>query len=113
MLVLAAGLGGCGDGQPTSPGLLADDCLKSVSLASLPQAIRACDAVVRTYPRNPLPLRDRALLLSLDGNEAKACRDLHRARDLVSAQPLTTTSRRLLADLLVSLRSCPSQDGQP
>jgi len=106
-------LSGCADVEPTGPKLRPDDCLKAMTLATLPAAIQACDAVIRAYPGNPMPRQDRALLLSLQGLETKACRDLDDAMVLTRQQPATATTRRRLADLAVSLRVCPDRTRRP
>lgn len=106
-LLLALGLAGCSDTESTGPKLHPDDCLKTMSLAALPAAIKACDAVIQAYPHDPLPLKDRALLWSLKGDEIKACRDLHRALGLAAKPSSTTANLRMLDDLKVSLRACP------
>ena len=112
-LLLAASLVGCGDGEPTGPKLHPQDCLKAMSLATLPAAIQACDAVIQAYPRDPLPRKDRALLWSLQGEDTKACKDLEQARSLAAQQPTSAASRRMLADLMVSLRPCHNGALQP
>lgn len=106
-LLLALGLAGCSDTEPTGPKLHPDDCLKTMSLATLPAAIKACNAVIQTYPRDPLPLKDRALLWSLKGDEVRACHDLHQALVLAAKPTSTTTNQRILDDLSISLRACP------
>ncbi|MFM8525120.1 MAG: tetratricopeptide repeat protein [Cyanobacteriota bacterium] len=104
-LSLTLGLVGCSDPEPTGPKLHPDDCLKTMSLSALPTAIQACDSVIQAYPHNPLPLRDRALLWSLKGDDVRACRDLRRALAL-ARQAGTGTNQRMLDDLRVSLRTC-------
>jgi regulator of sirC expression with transglutaminase-like and TPR domain len=112
VLVLITGLTGCSSVEPTAPKLRPDDCLKAINLAALPAAIGTCDAVIGAYPKDPTPLKDRALLWSLQGDETKACRDLHQAEVLARRQPPTPSSRSMLADLAVSLRSCPDRSQQ-
>ena len=112
--MLLAGLAGYSDSEPTGPKLAPDDCLKAMSLATLPQAIQACNAVIQAYPHDPLPLKDRALLWSLQGEEAKGCLDLKQALALAGKQPATAASRRMIEDLAVSLRGCrPARANQP
>lgn len=108
-LLLASALSGCSEVEPTGPKLRPDDCLRAINLADLPAAVQACDAVIAAYPNEPMPLKDRALLLSLQGDEAMACRDLHRALALARRQPPSPSSQRMLADLAVSLRTCPGR----
>lgn len=112
-LLLATGLVACNDGEPTGPKLHPEDCLKAMTLATLPAAIQACDAVVRAYPRDPLPRRDRALLWSLQGQEIRACQDLEQARSLAAQPPTSADARRILADVMVSLKSCRNRALQP
>lgn len=108
MLLLASGLTACEDREPSGPSLNPDDCLKAMTLASLPAAIKACDAVIQAYPKNPLPLKDRALLWSLKGDDIRSCNDLVQARGLARRLPASASNRRILEDLEVSLRSCRS-----
>jgi hypothetical protein len=107
VVLLATGLAGCSDVEPTGPKLRPDDCLKAINLAALPAAIATCDAVIGAYPNDPTPFKDRALLWSLQGDETKSCRDLHQAQVLARRQPPSPSSKGMLSDLKVSLRSCP------
>ena len=66
----------CGESDLPQRSLQADDCLREVNLQQLPQAIRRCDQVVARFPRDPAPRNERALLLSLNGQDQAACREI-------------------------------------
>lgn len=113
ILLLAGGICGCGGPETTGPTHHPDDCMKATRLDALPAAIQACDAVVRAYPDDPRPRKDRALVWSLRGDEVRACADLNQALDLTETQPAGPTRTRMRSDLQISLRSCPGRGTPP
>jgi hypothetical protein len=91
----------CGESDLPQRSLQADDCLREVNLQQLPQAIRRCDQVVARFPRDPAPRNERALLLSLNGQDQAACRESAAALALArqaspgSVDPLLASELRM------------------
>ena len=79
-LVTACGPAPTPQAQVPDPG----DCLNAVAIDQLEGAITRCDAVVAAHPRDPRPLNDRALLLSLAHRQGAACQDTAKAAALLA-----------------------------
>ncbi len=75
----------CGP-APTPQARIPDpgDCLNAVAIDQLEGAIARCDAVVAAHPRDPRPVNDRALLLSLAHRQGAACQDTAKAAALMA-----------------------------
>ena len=79
-LVTACGPAPTPQAQVPDPG----DCLNAVAIDQLEGAIARCDAMVAAHPRDPRPLNDRALLLSLAHRQGAACQDTAKAAALLA-----------------------------
>ena len=79
-LVTACGPAPTPQAQVPDPG----DCLNAVAIDQLEGAIARCDAVVAAHPRDPRPVNDRALLLSLAHRQGAACQDTAKAAALLA-----------------------------
>ena len=79
-LVTACGPAPTPQAQVPEPG----DCLNAVAIDQLEGAITRCDAVVAAHPRDPRPLNDRALLLSLAHRQGAACQATAKAAALLA-----------------------------
>lgn len=86
-LLSCLALAGCGATpvDPASNSAQPGDCLQAVEYKRLQKAIARCNAVVSAHPKHPQPRNDRALLYSLQGNTAAACRDSQEASRLLKA----------------------------
>ena len=102
-------LGGCVSAPP-DPGkrvLAPGDCLRKIEINQLGEAIRRCNAVVAAMPQDPQPRNDRALLHSLAGDNAEACRDSLAAAALLARQPKGSQRDRLMVEeIAMRRRSC-------
>jgi hypothetical protein len=105
-LLLIVLLGGCAEEPLPQRPITREDCLKTVKLEELPDALRQCDRVVAAFPRDPGPLNERFLLHTLAGNTTAACRDIARATVLAAAIPKDKLDPILRQDLEVRSRSC-------
>ena len=79
-LVTACGPAPTPQAQVPDPG----DCLNAVAIDQLEGAIARGDAVVAAPPRDPRPVNDRALLLSLAHRQGAACQDTAKAAALLA-----------------------------
>lgn len=98
----------CGEAPLPQRELRSDDCLRDVELDRLAEQIRRCDAVVARFPRNPTPLNERYLLLSLAGRDREACADIRRAIDLARTARPGTVDQQLRLDLKLRGDLCSS-----
>lgn len=72
----------------------------------LKEAIARCDRVVKTFPRNPLPLNERFVLHTLAGDDRAACRDIALAAALAARLPAAKVDPLLREDLKLRQASC-------
>ncbi|MFM8545530.1 MAG: hypothetical protein ACKOCA_02475 [Vulcanococcus sp.] len=101
-------LGGC-ISAPPEPGQRAaspGDCLRKVQIDQLEGALQRCNAVVTALPLEAQPRNDRALLYSLAGNNAAACRDSLAAAELLKRQGKTRPDQVLMEEINLRRRSC-------
>ena len=114
-MLLAVGgvLAGCAEQPLPQRAISRDDCLRELSLATLEERLRECDAVVAAFPSDPGPLNDRYLLHSLAGNDQAACADLRKAISLARSIPEGTLDEQLRIDLEVREQLCDSKPGGP
>ena len=101
-------LGGC-ISAPPEPGqriVGQGDCLRKVQIAQIDGAIQRCNAVVAALPNEPQPRNDRALLHSLAGNNAAACRDSFAAAELLKRQGSKRPDAVLVEEIQLRQRSC-------
>ena len=96
----------CGESDLPQRSLQADDCLREVNLQQLPQAIRRCDQVVARFPRDPAPRNERALLLSLNGQDQAACRESAAALALARQASRGSVDPLLASELRMRHQSC-------
>ena len=82
------------------------DCLREIKLDKLVESIKRCDAVVATFPSDPIPLNERFLLHSLAGDNEAACRDIAKARILANKLPVDQVDALLRNNLKVRSESC-------
>lgn len=75
-------------------------------MEAIEEALRRCDRVVTTFPRDPQPLNERFLLHSLRGDVAKACRDITAASKLAAKVPADQLDPLLRQDLRLRTASC-------
>jgi hypothetical protein len=99
-------LGGCAEEALPQRRTTPDDCLRSVEVTKLDEAIKRCDRVVASFPQEPLPLNERFLLHSLKGDNRAACSDIRRADALVRRLPAQQIDRLLRNDIKLRLASC-------
>jgi len=107
-LGLALLLGGCLSAPPEPGQRIAapGDCLRQVRIAELDAALQRCNAVVAALPNEPQPRNDRALLHSLAGNNAAACRDSVAAANLLKRQGSQRHDAVLVEEIQLRQRSC-------
>ncbi len=86
--------------------LTVDDCLRHVELDRIQEALQRCDEVVKSFPREPQPLNERFLLHSLAGDDAAACQDIAKAKEVASKVPPNKLDRLLRNDLQLRSASC-------
>lgn len=107
-LGLALLLGGC-ISAPPEPGQRAagpGDCLRKVQIDQLEEALQRCNAVVTALPQEAQARNDRALLHSLAGNNAAACRDSFAAAELMKRQRTSRPDPVLVEEIKLRQRSC-------
>lgn len=105
-LLLIGLLGGCAEEPLPQRRLRVDDCLQDVHMDQLKQAIARCDRVVKTFPRNPLPLNERFVLHTLAGDDRAACRDIALAAAVAARLPAARVDPLLREDLKLRQASC-------
>lgn len=93
--------------QPATPpqadiGTTPLSCLEDFALNRLSDVLERCNTMVGSMPGQPEPLRNRALVLSLDGQHDRACGDVKQAMDLLTA----TSDPMLLHELTVRQATC-------
>ncbi len=100
-------LGGCISAPPEPGQRIAapGDCLRKVEIAQLDAALQRCNAVVAALPNEPQPRNDRALLHSLAGNNAAACRDSFAAAELLKRQGSKRPDAVLVEEIQLRQRS--------
>jgi len=98
----------CGEAPLPERELRSDDCLRDVQLDKLPEQIRRCDRVVARFPRNPAPLNERYLLLSLAGQDRKACADIRKAIELARRASPGSVDPQLRLELKLRGELCSS-----
>jgi len=96
----------CSEAELPQRSVQADDCLRDVQLEQLPQALKRCDQVVARYPRDPAPRNERALLLSLNGQDQAACREIEAAHDLARQARPGSVDPLLASELRMRRQSC-------
>jgi hypothetical protein len=77
-----------------------------VQIDDLEGALQRCNAVVAALPQEAQPRNDRALLHSLAGNNAAACRDSFAAAELLKRQRTTRPDPVLVEDIKLRRSSC-------
>jgi hypothetical protein len=83
-----------------------DDCLRDMQLDQLQQALKRCDQVVARYPQDPAPRNERALLLSLNGQDQAACREIEAAHALARQARPGSVDPLLASELKMRRQSC-------
>jgi hypothetical protein len=90
------------------------DCLRQVEMKRLKRALERCDGVVEAHPNHPQPRNDRALLLSLSGDNRAACRDSKAAATLLARFPKTPAVDPLLVEEInLRSKSCSTLTSAP
>jgi hypothetical protein len=110
-LVIAALLTACAEEPLPQRRINRSDCLRTIDLDHLPEALRRCDAVVAAFPKDPGPLNDRFLLLTLADKDGAACQDIRKAATLARALPTSKIDQQLRHDLALRLADCPATPG--
>jgi hypothetical protein len=105
-LTLALVLAGCGGDVTSVRRIQADDCLREVKLNHLERAIQRCDRVVAAFPTDPVPLNERFVLHTLQGNSPAACRDNAHALALARQLPPERLPLQLRTELEARRQSC-------
>ena len=103
LLILASG---CSEEPLPKRQISRQDCLREIKLNKLEDSIKRCDAVVATFPSDPIPLNERFLLHSLAGNNEAACRDIAKAKVLANKLPVDQVDALLRNNLKVRSESC-------
>ena len=94
MLLAAVLMAGCQSKQPATPANpptpLVSSCLGGFRMNDLELMVRRCDEAIEQTPDQADLHRDRALVLTLLGHQAKACEDVAIAVALLkrSSQPV-------------------------
>ena len=94
MLLVAVLMAGCQSKQPATPANtptpLISSCLSGFRMDDLKLMVKRCDAAIEQTPDQADLHRDRALVLTLLGDQAKACDDVATAVSLLerSSQPV-------------------------
>ena len=94
MLLAAVLMAGCQSKQPATPAKtptpLVSSCLGGFRMDELELIVRRCDEAIEQTPDQADLHRDRALVLTLLGDQAKACDDVATAVSLLkrSSQPV-------------------------
>ena len=100
LLLLASGvLAGCVEEPLPQQKLSRGDCLQGLQMKELKAAIARCDAVVKAFPKDPIPLNERFLLHTLNQDTRSACRDIQRASTLARQFPKQGMDEILRQDL--------------
>jgi hypothetical protein len=107
VLVIASLLTACAEEPLPQRRINRSDCLGTIDMDHLPEALRRCDAVVAAFPKDPGPLNDRFLLLTLADKDAAACQDIRKAAVLARALPAGKMDQQLRHDLALRLADCP------
>ncbi len=110
-LFLASLLTACAEEPLPQRRINRSDCLSKIDMDHLPEALRRCDAVVAAFPKDPGPLNDRFLLLTLADKDGAACQDIRRAAALARALPQRKLDSQLRQDLALRLADCPTAPG--
>ena len=110
-LFLASLLTACAEEPLPQRRVTRSDCLRTIDMGHLPEALRRCDAVVATFPKDPGPLNDRFLLLTLADKDGAACQDIRRAAALARGLPAQKLDSQLRHDLALRLADCPATPG--
>ena len=110
-LLIALLLGGCVEEPLPQRPISREDCLQTVELEKLPEALERCNKVVAAFPKEPGPLNERFLLHTLAGDTAAACRDINQATALAAKLPAGKLDPILLQELEVRQKSC--REGEP
>jgi len=110
-IVIACLLTACAEEPLPQRRMNRSDCLRSIDVDHLPEALRRCDAVVAAFPKDPGPLNDRFLLFTLADKDAAACQDIRKAAALARALPPREMDHQLRHDLALRLADCPSAPG--
>jgi len=107
-LVIALLLTACAEEPLPQRRINRSDCLRTIDMGHLPEALRRCDAVVAAFPKDPGPLNDRFLLLTLADKDGAACQDIRRAAALARGLPAQKLDSQLRHDLALRLADCPA-----
>jgi hypothetical protein len=107
-LVIALLLTACAEEPLPQRRINRSDCLRTIDMGHLPEALRRCDAVVAAFPKDPGPLNDRFLLLTLADKDVAACQDIRRAAALARGLPAQKLDSQLRHDLALRLADCPA-----
>jgi hypothetical protein len=110
-LVIACLLTACAEEPLPQRRINRSDCLLTIDLDHLPEALRRCDAVVAAFPKDPGPLNDRFLLLILADKDAAACQDIRKAEALARALPARKMDSQLRQGLDLRLADCSATPG--
>lgn len=109
MLLAAVFVAGCQSKQPATPANtptpLVSSCLSGFRMDDLELMVERCDEAIEQTPDQADLHRDRALVLTLLGHQAKACDDVATAVSLMkrSSQPIDPM---LQQELQVRQSSC-------
>ena len=96
----------CSEAELPQRSVQPDDCLRDVQLDQLQQALKRCDQVVARYPRDPAPRNERSLLLSLNGQDQAACREIEAAHALARQARAGSVDPLLASELRMRRQSC-------
>jgi len=96
----------CSEADLPQRSLQPDDCLRDVQLDQLQQALERCERVVARYPHDPAPRNERALLLSLNGQDEAACREIEVAHALARQAKPGSVDPLLASELNMRRQSC-------
>lgn len=110
-LVIATLLTACAEEPLPQRRINRSDCLHTIDMDHLPEALRRCDAVVAAFPKDPGPLNDRFLLHILADKDDAACQDIRQAAALAQALPTRKMDHQLRHDLALRLADCPATAG--
>lgn len=110
-LLIALLLSGCVEEPLPQRPISREDCLQTVELENLAEALERCNRVVSAFPGDPGPLNERFLLHTLAGDTTAACRDIAEATALAAKLPKGKLDPILLQELEVRQKSC--QEGEP
>jgi len=111
-LVIASLLTACAEEPLPQRRINRSDCLRTIDMQHLTEALRRCDAVVAAFPKDPGPLNDRFLLHTLADKDDAACQDIRKAASLARPLPAGKMDRQLRQDLALRLADCPATPGE-